>query len=184
MAGKSLIIEQLLITKLKSGDKESFSAVFSLYYKDLVLFAYSIVKDVTTAEEIAQETFIKLWSERETLEIKVSLKSFLLKSVQNKCIDIIRHRKIVDNYTEYYLLHLPPENNSTDSYILRSEMEESIARAVAKMPGKIKESFLLNREQGLKYREIADKLQVSVRTVEVRISKALELLRNDLMEFF
>jgi len=183
MDRKKIIIEQLLIKKLKSGDPDAFSNIFSAYYKDLVMFAYSFTKEFSNAEEIVQETFVKLWKDHEKLDVKVSLKSILLKSVQNRFIDWQRHNKIVNNHSSYVLENSPLFDFETDNYVLISELEESIEKAIANLPEKLKEAYQMNRFGGLKYQEIAKKLNVSVRTVEVRISKALELLRKDLKAF-
>jgi RNA polymerase sigma-70 factor (ECF subfamily) len=180
---KDLIFELLLIEKLKSGDPDSFSDIFSAYYKDLVFFAYSFTHELSSAEDIVQDTLVKLWEDHEKLNVTVSLKSILLKTIQNKCIDWHRHRKIVNNSSTYIIDNSPLYEYNTDNYVLRSELEEMIEKAVAILPEKFKEAFEMNRFEGLKYQEIATKLNVSVRTIEVRISKALELLRKSLIDF-
>ena len=183
MIKKDLIFELLLIEKLKSGDPDSFSDIFSAYYKDLVFFAYSFTHELSSAEDIVQDTLVKLWEDHEKLNVTVSLKSILLKTIQNKCIDWHRHRKIVNNSSTYIIDNSPLYEYNTDNYVLRSELEEMIEKAVAILPEKFKEAFEMNRFEGLKYQEIATKLNVSVRTIEVRISKALELLRKSLIDF-
>jgi RNA polymerase sigma-70 factor (family 1) len=180
---KNLIFELLLIEKLKSGDPDSFSDIFSAYYKDLVFFAYSFTHELSCAEDIVQDTFVKLWDDHEKLNVTVSLKSILLKTIQNKCIDWHRHRKIVNNSSTYIIDNSPLYEYDTDNYVLRSELEEMIEKAIAILPEKCKEAFEMNRFEELKYQEIATKLNVSVRTIEVRISKALELLRKSLIDF-
>jgi RNA polymerase sigma-70 factor (ECF subfamily) len=84
---KNLIFEQLLIEKLKSGDPDSFSDVFAVFYKDMVFFAYSFTHELPAAEDIVQDTFVKLWEDHEKLNVTVSLRSILLKTIQNKCLD-------------------------------------------------------------------------------------------------
>jgi RNA polymerase sigma-70 factor (ECF subfamily) len=180
---KNIIFELLLIEKLKSGDPGSFSDIFSVYYKDLVFFAYSFTHDLPSAEDIVQDTFIKLWEDHEKLIVTVSLKSILLKTVQNKCIDWHRHRKIVNNRSTYIIDNSPLYEYDTDNYVLKSELEGMLENALESLPEKIKEAFEMSRFEGLKYQEIATKLNVSLRTIEVRISKALELLRNSLEDF-
>jgi len=180
---RNLIFEQLLIEKLKSGDPDSFSDIFSAYYKDFVLFANSFIHELSDAEEIVQDTFVKLWEDHEKLNVKVSLKSVLLKTIQNKCIDWHRHRKIRNDYSSYIINNEPLYQYDTDNYLLRSEMEDMIEKALSQLPEKVREAYELNRHEGLKYKEIATKQNVSVRTVEVRISKTLELLRKSFVDF-
>jgi RNA polymerase sigma-70 factor (family 1) len=180
---KNLILEQLLIEKLKSGDPNSFSDIFSIYYKDLFFFAYSFIREVCDAEDIVQDTFVKLWEDHEKLNVTVSLKSILLKTIQNKCIDWHRHKRIINNHSSYIINNAPLYEYDTDNYLLRSELESVIEKALARLPEKVREAYKLNRFEGLKYQEIAAKLNVSNRTVEVRISKALEFLRKSLVNF-
>jgi len=180
---KNLIFEQLLIKKLKSGDPDSFSDIFSTYYKDLVFFAFTFTRELSGAEDIVQDTFVRLWEDHEKLNVTVSLKSILLKTIQNKCIDWHRHKKIVNNHSTYVINNSPLYEYDTDNYVLRSELEGRIEKAIANLPEKFKEAFEMNRFEGLKYQEIAAKLNVSIRTVEVRISKALELIRKSLIDF-
>ena len=183
MIKKNLIFEQLLIEKLKSGDPDAFSDIFTVFYKDMVCFAYSFTHELHVSEDIVQDTFVKLWEDHEKLNVTVSLKSILLKTIQNKCIDWHRHKKIVNNHSDYIIDNSPLYEYDIDNYVLRSELEGKIEKAISDLPEKFKEAFEMNRYDGLKYQEIAAKLNVSVRTVEVRISRALELLRESLIEF-
>jgi RNA polymerase sigma-70 factor (family 1) len=183
MLQKNLLYEQFIVAKLNRGDSDAFSEIFSAYYKDLVLFAFSFTKEMESAEEIVQETFVKLWEDREKLDVKISLKSVLLKTVQNRCIDWYRHKKIMNNYCDYVQVNKLLFENDTDNYLLWSELNELIKTALSRMPEKYREAYEMNRNDGLKYQEIAESLSVSVRTVEVRISGALEFLRKELIDF-
>lgn len=177
------LIEKVLISRFKVGDSGAFSSIFTAYYKDLVLFAARFTKEKDSAEEIVQDTFVKLWEEHETVNINVSLKSFLLKSVQNKCIDLLRHKKIMQAHNSY-VLELPPLLEcDTDNYILYSELHDQMEAALDKLPDEISDAFRMNRFKGLKYFEIAEILDVSVRTVEVRIGRALNMLRIHLKDY-
>jgi RNA polymerase sigma-70 factor (ECF subfamily) len=175
-----------LLAGLKQGNKATFSLLFKAYYKDLVLFGGNILPDRVACEDIVQSVFLKLWNDRATLNITSSLKSYLLKSVSNACLDEIRHRNIVQKHEAYFSY---THNNllsevDTENYILYSDLQKYLHKVLEQMPESYKEAFILSRRDGLKYREIAEKLHVSERTVEVRIGKALELLRKHLKEFF
>ena len=177
-------VEKVLISKLIVGDYEAFSSIFTAYYQDLVMFAIRFTHDLNNAEEIVQDTFMRLWEEHESVKVNISIKSYLLKIVQNKCIDWYRHKQIMQTHNNYILKNSPPFEYNTDSYILHSELQKQIEIALETLPVAISETFRMNRYKGLKYREIADILNVSVRTVEVRIGKALHMLRNHLKEYF
>lgn len=183
--GTNLIssLEKDLLFRLKEGDCKAFSSIFTAYYRDLVIFAARFTREVNNAEEIVEDTFASLWEDRELIRISVSLKSYLLKMVQNRCIDWLRHKKLIQAHNEYSLLNSPRSINDTDNYLLHSELHEQIQIALKLLPDQLSETFQLNRERGLKYHQIAEMLGVSIRTVEVRIGKALSLLRYHLKDY-
>ena len=183
MTGPENFFEKVLITKLKEGDKNAFSLIFTIYYKDLVLFATNYIHKADLAEEIVQDTFVKIWEEHEELNIVFSLKSFLLKSVQNKCIDMIRHQKIRQNHINDVILNSPDYEYNTDNYLTNSELVGLIKTTLDNLPDEISQAYRMNRFEGLKYHEIAEKLNISVRTVEVRIGRALCSLRHELQDY-
>jgi len=176
--------ENYLLSELKKSNEVAFTMLFRSYYTDLVQFAGHILYDKNRCEDIVQNIFLKIWSERETLSIETSLKSFLLKSVQNACLDEIRHQQVIRTHESYSeSVFEIDEMIDTENYVLFSDLNEHVNLAISKLPATYREAFELNRFRGLKYREIAEKLQVSERTVEVRIGKALNLLRMYLKEY-
>ena len=173
------IFEQILLEKLAEGDQSAFCTVFKAYYKDLVMFAFTFIKDKDEAEDAVQEVFVRLWEKRHELKLHGSLKSYLLKSVQNYCLDEIRRRKVREQYAgelEIQSLYV----NDTEDYILYTDLLNQIDRIMAQMPDEVAQTFRMNRFDGLKYQEIAHQLNVSLRTVESRISKALQILHQAL----
>lgn len=178
------LVEKVLISKLKTGNTSAFSDIFLAYYKDLVIFAARFTHDLNNAEEIVQDMFSKLWEEHESVKIDISLKSYLLKLVQNKCIDWYRHKIIMRAHNDFVIESSIKFEVDTDNYILYSELQERVDKALEMLPEPVSETFRMNRYKGLKYHEIADIFGVSVRTIEVRIGKALHLLRNCLKDYF
>ncbi|GHT33506.1 DNA-directed RNA polymerase sigma-70 factor [Bacteroidia bacterium] len=178
-----MLDEHNLLIGLKQGNEEAFSLLFKAYYKDLVLFGGWYLPDRVACEDIVQSIFLKLWDERSALTITSSLKSYLLKSVRNACLDEIRHQNIIQEHEDYTAHSMIYREVDIDHYILYSDLQKYVEKVLKIMPEAYREAFLLSRNEGLKYREIAEKLQVSERTVEVRMSKALELLRKYLKEF-
>ncbi|MCC8094616.1 MAG: RNA polymerase sigma-70 factor [Tannerellaceae bacterium] len=176
--------ESLLLKLIKRGDALAFSHLFMTYHKDLVLFASTFQLSQSDCEDIVQTLFLKLWNEREQLIIKTSLTSYLLKAVKNSCLDEIRHQAVVCQYSistmkNFSLL----EDLNTENYILYSDLSRHLETALYKLPPDCREAFVLNRLQGYKYKEVAEQLQISERTIEARIRKALSLLRKFLKEF-
>jgi RNA polymerase sigma-70 factor (family 1) len=175
--------ERILLGKLKNDDQSAFTIIFTKYYSDLVRFSFGFTRNSDSSEEIVQEVFLKLWENRFTLDIHTSLKSYLLKNVQNRSIDSLRHTTISNKYAAVVLDHPLLSQNDTEDYIMFSELEASFNQAMENIPALYAEVFRLSRIEALNYQEIASKLGVSVRTVEVRISKALSLLRAELKDY-
>ena len=176
-------MEEDLIWKqgLKRGEKQIFSLIFQTYYKGLVIYTGRYLSDQAACEDIVQNVFLKLWNDRETISIENSLRSYLLRAVINQCIDELRHTKIIDEYQEY-LLSFHEEEWSENSF-LYSELSGHIDKALNKLPEELRHPFVMSRIEGKKYSEIAQSLNVSVRTIEVRIAKALMQLRILLKDF-
>lgn len=175
------LVEKILIYRLKIADVSAFTYIFTIYYNDLVIFARRFTKEQDSAEEIVQDSFAKLWEEHETLNITISLRAYLYKTVHNRAIDLLRHKKVIQSHVHEYSQQ--QSVNNTDSYALRSELENQVEATLCRLPAEISESFRMNRYKGLRYHEIAKLKGVSVRTIEVHIGKALTMLRSQLKEY-
>ena len=175
--------ESNLLEKLKNGSYNAFTVLFKRYYKDLVLFAGSFLQNQQVCEDIVQNIFLHLWSNRETFSVKSSLKSFLLRSVQNACIDEFRHNKVKQEHVNFIEVFGSHSETYTENYILYSEIKEHINKAINNLPEDYKTAFIMHRFEGYKYREIAVKLNVTERVVEGRIVRSLAILRKMLKEF-
>jgi RNA polymerase sigma-70 factor (family 1) len=172
--------ERILIEKIRNNDQSALATIFKQYYRDLVTFAWSFCRDSQLSEEIVQDVFLRIWENRVSLDCHSSLKSYLLKAVQNRSINWIRHQEVKNRYTDIILTSPVLAENDTDNYILHSELEQRLKTALDKLPVEVAETFRLSRLDQFSYREISEKLLVSVRTVEVRISKALLLIKSEL----
>lgn len=176
--------DRLLVMALKRDDHESFTRIFRAYYKDLVLFGGTFIPEKSVCEDIVQNIFLKLWNDRQTLEIEISLKSYLLKAVRNNCLDELRHRKIVDEHVTHQLKSASMDADETENYVLYSDLCRQLKNALAQLPPAEREVFEMSRLENIKYQEIANRLKISVRTVENRISNALKRLRILLKDYF
>lgn len=182
MSDNSIDLE--LMRRIRRDDSSAFSLLFARYYNDLLLYCYSFIRSREESEDIVQTVFLKLWDERGTVYIDKSVRQYLLRAVRNDCYDLIRHRKIKDSYSTYICQSAKASIWDSEHYIFLSDCEGLLARGLALMDEKAREAFCLNRFENLKYREIASLLNVSVRTVEVRISKALNFLKNYIMQHY
>lgn len=169
--------------KLKQGNHQVFTSLFNTYYKGLVLFGGNFIRNQAVCEDIVQSVFMKLWRERESLHIETSLKSYLVKSVQNACLDEIRHLSSVEEHQQYSINTYLIDLYDTEHYMLYSDLQEHLEKALAKLPPGYREVIEMSRLEKRKYKEIAQKLQISERTVEARMYKALNLLRIYLKDF-
>ncbi|WP_294546202.1 RNA polymerase sigma-70 factor [uncultured Bacteroides sp.] len=176
--------DRFLVIALKQDDRQAFTRIFRAYYKDLVLFGGTYIPEKSVCEDIVQNIFLKLWNDRKTLEIELSLKAYLLKAVRNYCLDELRHRRIIDEHIAYELKSPSINIDTTENYILYSDLCQQLRNALEQLPPQEREVFEMSRLENIKYQEIADRLNISVRTVEVRISKALKQLRILLKDFY
>lgn len=175
--------EHILVQLLKSSQTQAFSDIFSAYYTDMVRFAFSFTGDQDASEDIVQEVFLKLWEGRGSLVILTTLKSYLFKSVQNSCIDRLRHNGIKNRYASLLLEHPVLWENDTENNILYSDFAEHLDAALHKLPSAYAEAFHMSRLEAMNFQQIAEELGVSVRTIEVRIGKALVMLRRELKDY-
>ena len=172
----------ILIGRIKSGDRESFNQIFRRYYPPLVRFGVRFVADADISAEIVQDLFVKLWSNREKLSFNSSFESYMLRSVRNSAITYINKER---SHAEANLKVYTEEADANDpSETLQSNnLEESYRRVLATMPEKRREVFLASRFEGLKYAEIAEKMGMSQKTVEAHMSAAIKQLREGLKAY-
>ena len=173
--------ESDILQKVKQGNAAVFEFLFREYYQSLCHFALKYVKDSHESEELVQETFVKIWNRREQISIEYSLKAYLYQSVRNACLNYLKHQQVKKQY-EQTQLYVQQELRSVD-IIETMELEKKISDSLEKLPSERKKVFLMNRNQGLKYREIAEKLGISIKTVENQMGKALKFLREELQEY-
>jgi RNA polymerase sigma-70 factor (ECF subfamily) len=164
-------------------DLKSFEAMFRQYYQMLCSYAVRFVNDSDLAEEIVQDLFYTLWKKREELQINTSIKSYLFTAVHNRCLKHIQHTNVEAKYRNYYLLNKSEIDSEPQHAVNVSELQMIINQTLDSLPEKCGRIFRLNRFEGLKYHEIAQKLSISIKTVEANMGKALRLLRKNLKDY-
>jgi RNA polymerase sigma-70 factor (ECF subfamily) len=176
--------ESVLIEELANGKEAAYEHLFDSYYEALCLYARKMVNDLDTAEDLVHNTICKLWTKRESLGLSISVKSYLYRSVYNSCLNHIKHKHTENKYVQekyhQYLeqeLYLSPQR---EVEIMNSELGKQIHSAIESLPEKCREVFKLSRLSGLKNREIAEELDVSINTVQTQLSIALKKLRQQL----
>jgi len=172
-------INLLIFKKIKDGNIEAFETLFRSYYEPLCRYAYQFVGNMDNAEEIVQDLFYILWKDRDSLQIFTSVNGYLYRSVKNRSLQYIEKVRVRDNYYE-----MSAENSSIEYFTPQEELEykeleQQIEITLCSLPERRQKIFRMNRMEGKKYNEIAQELQISVKTVEVEISKTLKILKNN-----
>ncbi|NDW11612.1 RNA polymerase sigma-70 factor [Bacteroides sp. 214] len=173
--------DALLIKRIKEGDVKAFEQLFRFYYTPLMMYAYSITGRREVSEEIIQELFFKLWRDREELRIFQSLKSYLYTSVRNQSLRYHEYNMVREQHKEKVIAFSEKSQNSTPQEQLEyKELEIIINQTLERMPERRRQIFAMHRYQGLKYKEIAEKLSISVKTVEAEMTKTYKALRVEI----
>ncbi|HEY0527473.1 MAG TPA: RNA polymerase sigma-70 factor [Gemmatimonadaceae bacterium] len=171
--------ERQLQRRIRAGDEGAFDIVFRAHYPNLVRMAESIVRDRAVGEELAQEVMLELWRRRESLELEQNFRAYLMRATRNRALNHVRHERIVQREQT-----LAASESRTapapDADMLGGELESAIAASLAALPENCREVFDMSRTQGLRYAEIAEVLDISVKTVEKRMGQALAELRKSL----
>lgn len=174
-------INEVTIEGVKNGDMAAFDLVYRAYSKRLYRFVYGIIKTEIDAEEIVQEVFVKIWESHEKIDNFALFDSYLFTIAYNSTISLIRKKLSEKKYIQYIKsLQIPPQQKSAEINSDFEILSEKVNGLIGKLPPRQKEVFMLHRENELTYRQIAEKLDISVNTVENHMSKALKFLRNNL----
>lgn len=175
----NLSSERDLQRRIRAGEEGAFDSVFRAHYAHLVRMADSIIREPALAEEIAQEVLLELWRRRESLEVEQTFRAYLIRSTRNRALNHIRHERVVARQAAAAALESRSSPSAEDE-VLGIELERAVHDAIEGLPENCREAFLLSREQGLKYAEIAAVLGISIKTVEKRMGQALSELRQRL----
>ena len=171
-----------IVRRIRQGDAGQFESLFRSSYVSLVRYAKTLIKDHDTSEEIVQDLFFRLWKDKEKLKIESSLNGYLYRAVHNRCLHHIDHNRVVEKYAREMAV-LEQETNESPTDILHyRELQAKIAAILERLPEKCGKIFCMSRFEGLKYAEIAEKLSISVKTVEANMGRALKEFRKILAE--
>lgn len=177
------INDRKILKDLRKGDIKAFESLFHHFHPGLSLYAINLLKDSTIAEEVIQDVFYNIWKNRNEFWLKTNWQSYLYKAVYNNCMMEIRKVKKEIRTDENWMQK--QEGNAPDpsGELEEVELSEAILKTLEIMPERTREIFNLSRFEGMKYKEIAKKLAISVKTVEANMSKALKTFRTSLKEY-
>jgi RNA polymerase sigma-70 factor (ECF subfamily) len=169
----------LYYKEVKHNDScECFQAIYKQYYNQLLFLAKKYVKETEDAEEVLSEVFLKLWNKRKEISINTSFHNYLYTSVRNKALDFLRKNKNRTFESDDYASQIPCGAVGPDELIDSEDLFNRIENAIEELPEKRRQIFKMSRTEGLKYCEIAEKLGVSIKTVETQMGRSLKYLRE------
>lgn len=180
-----MLNDLLIFAKIREGDIKTFEKVFRLYYAPLCMYASCIVRRYEDAEEIVQELFYVLWRDREKLQLQHSLKSYLYGAVHKQSLQYLAHEEVKQRYEEMVIDKNPDATEAdAEQHLAYEELQRVIDETLKRLPQRCAEIFKMHRQQKKKYEEIASTFQLSVKTVEAEMSKALKALRENVEQYF
>ncbi|MEZ5172689.1 MAG: RNA polymerase sigma-70 factor [Bacteroidia bacterium] len=174
---------QLLVRQIIEGSEPAFEKLFRLFYGRLTGYANSLLNDREQAEEIVQDVFANIWSGRTSLNVDLAIRAYLFRAVHNRCMNHFRHEQVKQQHQQYTVALSSYQHESAGSRLAISELKSKIDEGLALLPPACREVFRLSRMEELSYREIAEVLNISVKTVENQMGKALRLMRIHLADF-
>jgi len=182
------VFSERALANLMKGDFSTMELVYNNLFRQVYNYAKSYVADSEQAKEIAQDSFLVLWEKRQSLRPDSNIKAFLLHIARNKSLNYLKKQQVNRNYTNY-LKHIEQSINyhalkdKTAEWVLMQELEALIAKTLEELPEPCRKVFDMSRTENLSYAEIAEKLGISVKTVEYRMMHTLRLFRKNLRPY-
>lgn len=166
----------------QKADEASFETVFKTHFKNLHSYATTIVRDEVAAEEIVQNVFFKLWERRDKINIEQSIAAYLYRSVYNESLNFLKHMNVKASHQAHVARQNAITGADTDPATVR-ELRLKIDEAIKDLPEQCRTVFQMSRFEGMRYLDIADRLGISVKTVENQMGKALRVMRTKLSDY-
>lgn len=171
-----------ILASIQRGDKDVFAGLYRQHFIPLCQFAFYLTKDDQVAKEVVQDTFLAVWEHRTTWQPSGTIRSYFYKAVKNRSLDFLKHKKVVQNWEKTSRV-LPPESEEDEDKLTGAQLAAAIEKEIEKLPEKQRMIFVMSRQQGLTYAEIADILGLSVKTVETQMGRAFRKLRSSLKDY-
>lgn len=175
--------ERQLVIQLKEGNQSSFKKLYSNYAPILFAFSKKYLKSQADAEEIVQEVFLRIWEKKDNIDENKSFSSYIIQAAKHRIFNGFRKRVNEQAYLDFLIYADNASVNFTELDVEYREIKSKAEQAIETMPPKRQEIFRLSRETGLMNKEIAEKLQISIKTVENQMGQALKFLRDELSDY-
>ncbi|GAB6009528.1 RNA polymerase sigma-70 factor [Dysgonomonas reticulitermitis] len=173
--------DQLLWNIVNLDDEKAFEQLFELFYPSLLGYARKYICNRSVCEDIVQEAFVSLWEYRKTLHITQSVRSYLLVSVRNHCLNLLKKEGLTHKYQEFLLKTTCQKDN--ENFYLLTELYEMLDKALAKLPETYRTVFEMHRIEKKSYEDIAEELHISVRTAKRYKNHVMDILKKDLKDY-
>ncbi|ERJ58774.1 RNA polymerase sigma factor [Sphingobacterium paucimobilis] len=173
-----------LIELSKNGDQQAFAILYERYRIIAYKHAYLFYQDYDKAQDVTQDVFTKLWNKRETLHITSNFSAYLHRMVRHIILNQLDHQKIAQKFYDYTEAQQTTPRNDVDEYIIEKELTAILYNKIDKLPKKMKEVFLLSREEQKSHQEISEQLNITTKTVRQQIYNALLILKSNLKYIF
>ncbi|MEX0928976.1 MAG: RNA polymerase sigma-70 factor [Balneolales bacterium] len=170
------------ILKIRGGDKEAFKMLYLKYYGQLCRFAWRFLRSPHLSEEVVQDTFLSVWESRATLDVNKQIKSFLYKIVRNKSLNHLKRQTIVDDYNLESIWANDPHDTQKHDFKEKNDFLLAVNKAIENLPKGARQIYILYQDDGLTYKEISEVLEISTKTVESQMTRALKLIRQEITE--
>ncbi len=163
---------------LKSGDQAAFTEIYNRYWEKMASYAIRLTKSEEEAADIVQEIFVSLWKRKANVEVKGTLAAYLIKSTRNLSLKYIEKNISKHNFLEKLSIHANPLRSEIEDHISVKELQKQVDGAVAKLPSKMQQIYLLSRDEQLSHKEISQKLGIAEGTVKKQINNALKIISD------
>jgi RNA polymerase sigma-70 factor (family 1) len=172
--------DNLLVIRIRNDSKDAFKLLYNRYNKKLYYFSLRYLGNNEEAEELVQSVFINIWTHRKSLDETISVKNYIYRSAVNYIYNYLKKKAIRARFVETELQKGEIQSNQTYDQVLYHDLENSINLIVETLPSQQQKIFHLSRFEGLSHKEIAKNLDLSVRTVENQIYRALKIIKSKL----
>ena len=176
-----VIKEENLAQLIKEGNGLAFDIAFRQYRELLFRHAHCILRDMDETEDVVQEVYTDLWEKRELIPDGIEISGYLYRMTRNRVLNKLKRDKVIDKYLKHAIYQQRVETPSSDEWMLEKELSAIIEAEVKKLPPRMQEIFLLSRQEGLSHKEIASLLQITEGTSKLQMSKALKILKNNVL---
>jgi RNA polymerase sigma-70 factor, ECF subfamily len=164
-------------------NEAAFEQLFTTHFKRLYAYALTIVKEDMAAEEMVQNVFFKIWEKKGRIDIQTSVQAYLYRSVYHESLNYLKHKKVKAAYQSHTVYQSKNQSDNASSKVQLSELQKKLDIALSELPEQCRTIFQMSRFEELKYQEIADRLGLSIKTVENQMGKALKILRVKLADY-